>query len=69
MKGLVSTIDIRGHNVPNFTEESVSEKAGLKVEDVRIQLFYKKEGETLRVRVIRKRFLLGSTEKEFEVTL
>ena len=70
--------------VSGFPAHSVSEKAGLKegdvilslddtkvgsVDDMQIFLFYKKQGETVKVRVLRKRFLLGEREMAFEVTL
>jgi len=70
--------------VSGFPAQSVSEKAGLKegdvvlslddtkvgsVEDMQIFLFYKKQGDTVRVRVLRKRFFLGDREMTFEVTL
>jgi len=44
------------------------EKMGV-VEDVKIHLLYKKKGETLTVRISRKRFLFGIKEMEFKVTL
>lgn len=65
--------------VTSFAKESVSEKAGLKIddllisldgervsviEDVRIALFYKQSGETIKVKVQR-----GSEEPEFDVKL
>ncbi|HEY6011309.1 MAG TPA: ChaN family lipoprotein, partial [Nitrospirota bacterium] len=40
-----------------------------RMEDVKIALFYKKHEETIRVKVIRKRFLLGDKEMEFDVKL
>ena len=70
--------------IGGFPENSVSEKAGLKtgdiilsidsesigsVEDMKIHLFYKKKGETVKVKVLRKRFILGNVEMEFDVTL
>lgn len=70
--------------VSELPEGSISGKAGLKagdvilsldnvpvhtVDDVRIHMFYKKKGDTIRVKVIRKRFLLGDTEKELNITL
>lgn len=70
--------------ITGFPENSVSEKAGLKkddiivaigdekmkgVDDVKIFLFYKKPGDTVRVNVLRKRFLLGEQELVFDVTL
>lgn len=71
-------------NVMGFPEDSVSEKAGLRVDDritalddlpvktvddVRIHLFYKKKGDSLKVKVVRKRFLFGDKSMEFEVVL
>ena len=70
--------------IEGFPENSVSEKAGLKtgdiilsidsepvgsVEDMKIHLFYKKKGETVKVKALRKRFILGDVEIEFNVTL
>ena len=70
--------------ISGFPPDSVSEKAGLQVEDViiafdneiikdmddlKIALFYKKKGDSIRVKVIRKKFLLGDREMEYEVTL
>ena len=70
--------------IEGFASDSVSEKAGLKVEDViiafdgeivkdmddlKIALFYKKKGDSIKVKVIRKRFLLGDREMEFEFAL
>jgi uncharacterized iron-regulated protein len=70
--------------ITGFPKESVSEKAGLKVgdtlisldgvpvtsvEDIKLFLFYKKKEEPLKVNVVRKRFLLGGREMEFEVHL
>ncbi len=71
-------------SIAGFTEGSVSEKAGLKagdvilaldnvpvstVNDVRIHLFYKKQNETVKVKVIRKRFILGDKTMDFDVVL
>lgn len=70
--------------IEGFASDSVSEKAGLKIDDViisfdgeiirdmddlKIALFYKKKGDSIKVKVIRKRFLFGDREMEFEVTL
>jgi S1-C subfamily serine protease len=70
--------------IEEFPENSVSEKAGLKagdvilsldsepigsVEDMKIHLFYKKKGDAVKVKVLRKRFILGDVEIEFNVTL
>lgn len=70
--------------VLGFPEDSISERAGMKkgdillsiddvpirsVEDLRIYLFYKKSGETIKVRVLRKRFLFGDKEIDINITL
>jgi uncharacterized iron-regulated protein len=70
--------------ITNFPEGSISEKAGLKegdvilsidavpvktVDDIRIELLFKKRGDLLKVKILRKRFLLGDTEKEFDFVL
>lgn len=67
-----------------FAERSVSEKAGLKtgdvivsldgtkiasVEDIQIFLFFKKPGDSVKAKVLRKRFLFGERELEFDITL
>jgi aminopeptidase N len=69
-------------SIAELPEESVSKKAGVKVgdivvsiddapiksaADIRIALFYKKAGDTVRLKVRRKRFLLGPVEIDFEV--
>ncbi|UCF86736.1 MAG: ChaN family lipoprotein, partial [Nitrospiraceae bacterium] len=69
--------------ITGFPEESVSEKAGLKtgdillvidniliekLDDIKIQLLYKKQGETVRVKVLRKEEQREKT-MEFEVEL
>ncbi len=71
-------------NIVDFQEGSVAKQAGLKagdtiisvdnsaistVEDLKLLLFYKKKGDALAVKVVRKRFLLGDKEMEFTVTL
>lgn len=68
--------------VQDFQPNSVSEKAGLKrddvilalddtkvegIDDVKIFLLYKKKGDTATVRIRRERFLLGPVEKSFKV--
>jgi S1-C subfamily serine protease len=68
--------------IQDFVPESVSEKAGLKkgdlllalddtkigsIDDVKIFLLYKKKGDTVTVRVMRERFLLGPVEKTFKI--
>jgi aminopeptidase N len=71
--------------VAGFPPGSISEKAGLKkgdilvsiddekiknFEDLKIFLFYKKEGDNIRITVLRKRFLFfGKEELTFKVTL
>jgi len=70
--------------ITGLPEDSVSRKAGIRtgdviealdglpmqtVEDLKIALFYKKKDESVRVKVVRKRFLLGDKEMEFEVKL
>lgn len=67
-----------------FPENSVSEKVGLKrddiivaiddegmkgIDDVKIFLFYKKAGDTVRVTILRKRFLFGDKELVFDIKL
>jgi aminopeptidase N len=71
-------------SIADLPEESVSKKAGVKVgdivvsldnapvksvDDIRIALFYKKSGDSIRLKVSRKRFLLGTVEIEFVVKL
>ncbi len=68
--------------IQDFQPNSISEKAGLKrddiilalddtkvegIDDVKIFLLYKKKGDTTTVRVRRERFLLGPVEKTFKV--
>ncbi len=68
----------------DFSNESPAKNAGLKkgdvlvaldgaavhnVPDIRLALFFRRKGDILKVRVIRKRFLLGEKEMEFEVKL
>ncbi len=67
-----------------FSRESPAEQAGLKigdvlvsldgapvksVEDIKLALFYKKKDDILKVKAVRKRFLLGDKVMEFEVKL
>ncbi len=69
--------------VAGFPEGSISEKAGLKkgdiivsmdgeritgIQDIKIFLFYKKQGDTIKITVLRKGFF-GEKELSFEVTL
>ena len=70
--------------ISRFAPDSIAEKAGMKeddiilsidntvvesVDDMRIFLFFKKKGDEITVKVLRKRFLFGPAEKEFKVTL
>lgn len=76
--------DDRKVSIAGFAKDSVSEKAGLKVgdilvsldghpvegiEDAKIALFFKKIGETIKVKVRRSGFLSGEEEQEFDVKL
>jgi aminopeptidase N len=70
--------------ITDFPADSVSQKAGIRVGDVivaldnslvhivadiKIVLFYKRHDEAIKVKVIRKRFLLGDKELAFDVML
>ncbi|MDI6801954.1 MAG: ChaN family lipoprotein [Thermodesulfovibrionales bacterium] len=70
--------------IENLPEDSISKKAGLEegdiitnldgvpvssVDDIRIHLFYKKAGDLLKVKIIRKMFIFGNKEMEFDVQL
>ena len=70
--------------IKGFPENSISEKAGLaegdiivsfddvpvtSVDDIRVHLLYKKKGDPMKIKIRRKRFLFGDTEKEFTVIL
>ncbi len=70
--------------IEGFTPGSVSEMAGLKkgdvilalddisvssIDDIRIHLFFKQKGDKVKVRVLRRLFLIGDREKSFEVIL
>ena len=70
--------------ITDLPEDSVSRKAGIKAgdtlisldgipmktsDDLRIELFYRKHGDMVTVKVVRKRFLLGDKEMEFVVKL
>lgn len=71
-------------SIADFSDGSISKKAGLKVgdvllsldganiksvEDAKLVLFFKKKNDILKVKVMRRRFFLGDTEKEFEIKL
>lgn len=71
-------------SITGFSKGSPAEKAGLKTRDVILSadgepvkdmgdlkrvLFYKKSGDTLTVKAVRKRFLLGDKEMTFEIKL
>ncbi|MGE5173967.1 MAG: ChaN family lipoprotein [Betaproteobacteria bacterium] len=68
--------------IVDLPEDSVSRKAGIKagdtivsldgapvqtLDDVKIALFYKKHEDTVIVKAVRKRFLLGEKEMQFDV--
>jgi S1-C subfamily serine protease len=70
--------------ISDLPQDSIARKAGIKAgdtllsldgaplqtpEDVRIELFYRKPGDSIKIRVARKRFLLGDREMEFVVKL
>jgi len=70
--------------IEGFAPNSPAEKAGLKIgdkilslddekistmDDMRIHLLSKKSGDSVRVKVLRTRFLFGDEEMEFEVIL
>jgi len=70
--------------VEDLLPESIAFRAGIKkgdtvvsvddwkiesVEDVKIALFDKKDGDKINVKVIRKKFLFGEKVIEFEITL
>lgn len=70
--------------VTSLPENSVSKKAGIKVgdtilsfdetkvesvEDLKLELFFKKKNDVVKVKVLRNRFLLGKKEMEFSVRL
>jgi len=71
-------------SIAGLPDGSVSKKAGIQVgdvvvsldnvpvrsvDDIKIALLYKKPDDTVRIKVVRNRFLLGDTEREFLVTL
>jgi uncharacterized iron-regulated protein len=70
--------------ITGFPENSISKKAGLQerdiivsldgiavssIDDIRIHLTFKEKGESVTVKVLRNRFLVGEREMEFEVVL
>jgi aminopeptidase N len=70
--------------INDFVQESPAKAAGLRandvilsldgvpvtsLQDIKVALFYKDKGDTMKIKVIRKRFLLGEQEMEFEVKL
>jgi aminopeptidase N len=70
--------------VVNMPPDSVAKKAGIKVgdailsldgtkiesiEDLKLELFFRKKDDTVKVTVLRKRFLFGDREMEFDVKL
>lgn len=70
--------------VTGFSRDSPAEKAGLRtgdvvlsadgepvkdVGDLKLALFFKKSGDVLTVKALRKRFLLGEKERTFVITL
>jgi aminopeptidase N len=70
--------------ITDFPADSVSRKAGIRaadivlaldnapvrtVDDMKIALFYKRNDEVIKVKVMRKRFLFGDRELEFDVKL
>ncbi len=70
--------------VKDMPPDSVSRKAGIKngdailmfdgipiqtIEDLKLELFFKKKDDVVKVKVLRKRFLFGDKEMEFDVKL
>ena len=70
--------------IADLPKDSVSRKAGLKTgdtivsidgapvrtaADVKLELFYKKRDDEIRVKAVRRRFLLGEKDMEFVVKL
>jgi aminopeptidase N len=70
--------------ITDFPADSPSGKAGLRVgdtilnvggsqirtiDDIKIELLYKQHGESVKVKVMRKRFLLRNSKLEFDVSL
>ncbi|MBI4686501.1 MAG: ChaN family lipoprotein [Nitrospirae bacterium] len=74
-----------GHiSITGFPENSISQKAGLQtgdtilsiddftissIEDIKIHLVSKKTGDTIKIKVLRKRFLLGDKLLKFDIAL
>lgn len=82
--GVLLKEDTRGVSVIGFTEKSAAEKAGLKKEDIitalngdtvrstsdiQLFLFYTKPGDTIKAKVLRKRFILGEKELLIDIPL
>ena len=70
--------------IAEFSPNSISEKAGLKkddvllslddtkiegIDDIRIFLLYKKKGDEVTLTVERRRFILGPAELKFRITI
>ncbi len=70
--------------ITDLPEDSVSKRAGIEVgdiilaadgtkiesvEDLKLELFFKKKGDPIKIKVLRKRFLLRDKEMEFAVRL
>ncbi|MBI5205888.1 MAG: ChaN family lipoprotein [Nitrospirae bacterium] len=82
--GIVLKKDEDGVFIDDFSKDSAALKSGIKkgdiilsvddwkvetVEDVRIALFDKNPGDSVKVKIVRKRFLLKDKELEFEIAL
>ena len=82
--GVFLTEDDGRMKITDFDPESVAFKAGLEeddvivsiddwkikaIDDVKIALFGKKQGEKINVKVLRKKFLFGEKVLEFDITL
>ena len=84
-KLMVLLMEERGKvKIVGFPQGSISEKAGMKVgdiiqsidhtpvdsvDDVKIELLFRKKGDKVKVKILRKTFLSGSKEMVFEATL
>jgi len=70
--------------INDFVPESPARAAGLRsgdeivsldgvpvasLQDIKLALFYKDKGDRMKIKVVRKRFLLGEKTMEFEVKL